>query len=319
MRRLIVIGAALGALGHAIGAAPPSPTMVQRQGSAAVWIRPGPGAGGRLTLRLSAEVTVKLAVEGPAALQVEPIRQLTDSPAWKMTKALPPASGPSGGHFSWEQTFQLVPLDKGDQPLLLTPLKYRAGNEEWRTVVWQPIPVTVTTVINRVDAGEASDITDIERLPVPRPWWEAWIWRPLSLLALIVVGTAWFIVRRGRRAAVLLSPDQAALRELDHVLALNLPRAGRTGRFSFLVSSILRRYLEKRYQLPARRQTTKEFLTALGQTPLFEPRQQEMVREFLERCDLANFAGVPPTPRECQDIAAAARQLVEQTAASSAI
>jgi hypothetical protein len=45
------------------------------------------------------------------------------------------------------------------------------------------------------------------------------------------------------------------------------------------------------------------------------PPQQEMLRDLLERCDLAKFAGVPPTAEECANMAAGVRQFVEQTAA----
>jgi len=313
-QRLTLLGVAVGAVCLATGATPSEPARVQQQGSAAVWLLPSPDAKGRLHVRLSAVVTVKLTVNGNAPLQVEPIRRITDAAAWKMTNVSPPLVGPCADHMCWEQTFQLMPLDQGDQPLPLAPLKYRWGKGEWQTVAWQPIPVTVTSVINRVDVSDASDITDIEYLPTPSPWWEVLMWPALGLLALLLALAAWLMARRWRHSAAPLAPDQAALRELDHLLALNLPHAGRAGRFSFLVSNILRRYLEKRYQLPARRQTTAEFLAALGQMPLLEPCHQELLRDFLERCDLAKFAGVAPTPQECQHIAAAARLLLEQTA-----
>jgi len=135
-----------------------------------------------------------------------------------------------------------------------------------------------------------------------------------GVLASALALAAWFLVRRWRRFAPPLPCDQAALRELDRLMAMNLPQAGRGVRFSFLVSTIVRRYLERRLQLPARRQTTAEFLAAMRQAPLLAPPQQELLRDFLERCDLAKFAGVAPTPQECQGIAASARMLLEQTA-----
>jgi hypothetical protein len=82
----------------------------------------------------------------------------------------------------------------------------------------------------------------------------------------------------------------------------------------FHLSTILRRFFEKRLQLPVQRQTTAEFLAALGQETRLAPAQQELLRGFLEACDLGKFAGVAPTPRQCQDLAATARRLIEHTA-----
>ena len=66
--------------------------------------------------------------------------------------------------------------------------------------------------------------------------------------------------RRHRPGA--LTSAQVACRELDRIASLGLPAAGQVERFHTLVSNVLRRYLEKRFGLPARRQTTPEFFIA---------------------------------------------------------
>jgi Domain of unknown function (DUF4381) len=291
------------------------PALVQQQGNAAVAVLAGKGADGGLTVSLSGVVYLTLSVEGPPSLEVEPGQRVLASDVWKVRAAVPPATIPLGdGRVRWQQTFQLAPLDRGEQPLALAPLRYRAGREEAHTVTWRPIPITVTTAITRVDVGEARDITDIEQLPPVPPWWRAPLWAGLALLVLALAGGAWFLVRRWRRAAPALTPAQAALRELDRLAALQLPQAGRVERFHTLLSLILRRYFERRLQLPVRRQTTTEFLDALRRGPQLTPEQQQRVRDFLERCDLAKFAGVMPAPEACEAVVLLARTLVEQTA-----
>jgi hypothetical protein len=76
----------------------------------------------------------------------------------------------------------------------------------------------------------------------------------------------------------------------------------------------MRRYLELRFRLPASHQTTPEFLTTLSGANLLDPAQQRILRDFLERCDLAKFARAGYSPLECQAAARMARDLVEQTA-----
>jgi hypothetical protein len=294
----------------------PSPAAgpVQQQGSAAVWMQPAPDAGGKLAVRLSTIVTIKLTVEGDARPEVEPLRHLTDSPAWKtLTVGLTTSIPLSETRWRWEQTFRLMPLDKGDQALPLPPLKYRIGQGDWQTATWQPLAVTVTTIVSQVDGGAASDITDIEHLPAEGSWWPAAAWAGGVVLVLALMAAFWFVARRRRQRRVSLSPEQAALRELGHLLALRLPEQGRAGRFLLQVSNILRRYFERRLQLPVQRQTTTEFLAALRQEPRLAPASQELLRKFLERCDLAKFAGVAPTTEECQELAATARKLLEES------
>jgi Domain of unknown function (DUF4381) len=299
----------------AAGMAPTDLVRVRQQGPAAVWIAPAPGKDGRLSVRLSAIVTIKVTVEGRQPLEVEPVKRITDSAAWKVVKVLAPSLvSLDANQARWEQSYQLMPLDKGDQPLSLTPLKFRTANGHWQTVAWQPIPATVTSIIKRIDAGETSDITDIEHLPTPVRWWQRLVWPGLAVLVAVIGGTAWLVVRRWRQSAASLPPDQAALRELDHLMTRSLPQAGRGARFCFLVASIVRRYLERRFNLPVQRQTTAEFLAAMHHAPPLAVPDQELLRDLLERCDLAKFAGVAPSPSECDELAARARRLIAQTA-----
>jgi hypothetical protein len=317
-RRLAKTALVLVALGLTTGTAPLGPpTVVQQQGSAAAAVRADKGPNGGLTVRLSGVVTITLSVEGSPPLEVTPDRRVTDSTAWKVKEVFPATTLPLGnGRVRWEQTIQLAPLDKGEQPLALAPLRFRENQQEWHSVTWQPFACTVTTAINRVDLGEARDITDIEHLPPVRPWWELPLGIGLGLLVGVLAVSVGFLMRRWRRFAPVLTPDQAALRELGRLTALKLPGAGRVERFHTMLSNILRRYLERRFQVPARRQTTAEFLEALRQGPELTPAQQALLRDFLERCDLAKFAGITPSLEECQAVADMARTLVEQTTAS---
>ena len=57
-----------------------------------------------------------------------------------------------------------------------------------------------------------------------------------------------------------------------------------------LLSIILRRYIEDRFQMRAPEQTTEEFLAVLRQDPEFTYEQREMLRAFLGECDMIKFA-----------------------------
>jgi hypothetical protein len=295
---------------------PGPPALVQQQGNASAAVFAAKGANGAPEVRLSGVMHVTLSVEGTPPLEVEPAQPVTDSPTWNVREASAAVTVPlPDGRVRWRQRFALIPLDKGEQPLPLAPLRYREQTGDWHTANWKPIPVTVTTAVRRADLGEARDITDIEHLPPVRSWWD-WALGALAVLivAALAVG-AWRLLRRWRRGGAPLTAAQLALRELDRLTALKLPEAGKVERFHTLLSNILRHYFEKRFQIPARRQTTTEFLEALRQAPELSAAQQALLRDFLERCDLAKFAGVTPAPAACHAAADMARTLVEQTAA----
>jgi hypothetical protein len=109
-------------------------------------------------------------------------------------------------------------------------------------------------------------------------------------------------------------PDRWALAELDRIDGLGLPEAGDVERYHTLLSDVVRGYLERRYRLPASRQTTPEFLKAVAAAGLLTPARQAVLGGFLERCDLAKFARAGYSADECRAAAAMARELVEQSA-----
>src|SRR5262249_4887264 len=118
------------------------------------------------------------------------------------------------------------------------------------------------------------DITGIEGAPPAPPpvRWPYWLAIGIASTAgVCLVGWRW---GRGRPAGRSLSPDRWALAELDRIAALGLPETGEAERFHTLVSDVIRRYLELRFDLRAPQRTTPEFLRSLGeQSPLPAERQ----------------------------------------------
>jgi hypothetical protein len=184
-------------------------------------------------------------------------------------------------------------------------------------VEWQPVNVVVTTQVVKAEITEARDITSIEPLPPEEPW-------PLWLLTLAAVPPAvavglvvWLLLRRRLPTALPLSPDRAALRELDALAERRPSTLQGAERFHTALAAVVRRYVEHRYHLPAGRRTTQEFLAAAESSPHLAAEQQAVLREFLERCDLAKFAPVVPSAEECQATLALGRAFVEQTSSTN--
>ena len=163
------------------------------------------------------------------------------------------------------------------------------------------------------DSSELRDITGIEEIPVfPfRPWW------PYGLGVAVVLLTSMFLAgwnywRRyfGESEA---APGPWALELMRQIDSLNLPDAGQVDKYHQLYSEVIRQYLEKKFQVRASRQTTPEYLQAIGASSLLDASQKNMLKEFLERCDLAKFAQIRFPKEDCQALGQSARIFVVQT------
>jgi len=106
----------------------------------------------------------------------------------------------------------------------------------------------------------------------------------LSLLGLVV----WLIAKRRNLTVPPKLPRQIALEELERI-GRDIERMS-PYQFSIRVSDILRKYVTQQYGLPATRQTSIEFLTALAKASPFSTEEQTLLEDFLNRCDLIKFA-----------------------------
>jgi len=275
----------------------------------------------RTVLTLSAHMFLTLTVEGPVPLEVERIGEITTSKDWEeRAVGEPEIAILPNGRLRWRQTYRLEPRQPGKLELPVSPTRFRFGpkppKDDWKWIehVWKPIPVEVTSLVSVASLSELRDITPPETLP-PEPASDAWKWGAGGGGA-VLLGAAVTVWRRRRkrpRPTVALPPHLWALRELERIDALDLPGARDVERYHVLLSDVLRRYIELRFAVRAPEQTTPEFLEALRRSSTFAPEQQEQLREFLHRCDLAKFARVDYTPRECQAAADMARRFIEQT------
>jgi len=140
-----------------------------------------------------------------------------------------------------------------------------------------------------------------------------WLWIALgaaaALLALLIA--LWFLLRPHR----LLSPKSAyelALEKLEKARALL--REDNPMPYAVLVSETIRSYLGQRFETPSTRRTTEEFLRQMESdraTPLAEHR--DLLKDFLQSCDLVKFARYQPTLTELEQVQQRAMTFVTAT------
>jgi hypothetical protein len=282
---------------------------------------------GVIEARFSVELLLTISVEGDAPLKItggalaDQVQAQEKSGLWFSCKSVGPEThAPAGnGRERWEMALRLSPRPPREQAVVELrplPVEYAEGADGKRgKVEWQAVKLRLTTDVASLDVKkELRDITPPENPPPPPPSWTRWLpWIGIAVAVLGLVAGGWGLRRRFASPAPPLAPHEWAARELDRIEALHLPEAGEVERFHTLLSDVVRAYLERRFSLPASQQTTAEFLETMRRSPQLTPAQQGLLREFLERCDMAKFARAVPPPEECRAVAGMARSFVQET------
>ena len=158
----------------------------------------------------------------------------------------------------------------------------------------------------------ATDIRDVKP-PVAIPSW----WIPVIAIAVVVAlaAAAVYAWRRYRRQqkqpppAIVIPPYRRALERLRAALDL----IHNPERFCVVLSDAVRVYLEERFDLHAPERTTEEFLAEIQASSLLSDLQQQLMGDFLTRCDLVKFARAEMGEPELRELYDVAVRLVEET------
>jgi hypothetical protein len=141
------------------------------------------------------------------------------------------------------------------------------------------------------------DLRDIRALIV-FPNYTLWILLGGLVIILLILAWHWFANRPARLA------QNAYDQTLDKLArARALLREEEPMPYAVLVSETIRHYLGQRFRSPSTRRTTEEFLRLMENdpaTPLAAHR--ELLREFLQSCDLVKFARYQPTLHELEQV-----------------
>ncbi len=138
-------------------------------------------------------------------------------------------------------------------------------------------------------------IEDFTLLPLPA-WWESpWVLAGLFLAALIlmIVGYGWWrwwAARTPARSSAPPEPDRTP--EFLARLAALRARRGQLSAYDLAIecSDLLREYVEWRFRLAIRFQTTREFLEAAARDAALVPEKRDWLGKYLKFCDLVKFA-----------------------------
>ncbi|MBL7146109.1 MAG: hypothetical protein ISS76_17865 [Phycisphaerae bacterium] len=178
----------------------------------------------------------------------------------------------------------------------------------------EPVEVEVTSLLGEQrEELVIEDIEDVVEMPQDASLW--WIWL-LIIVCIAAAAVGWILLRRKRVAKLIRIFKPAHEIAYDRLKALvkeNLVEAGKIKEFYERISSILRHYIEHRFDLPAPERTTEEFLAELQYTDVLSVSDKKSLEEFLTHCDLVKFAKHSPTTEQIQQTFDLVKEFIEKT------
>jgi hypothetical protein len=246
-----------------------------------------------------AAATYVLRLKGPAGLEAGSPRLADATGAWQPAWQSSAWSADDAGVVV-EEVVDLQQVKPGTAPLPGVKVRFREGESAaWQEVEWPDVLCPERDGL----APEAPPA-----VPPASGWLPAVVAATLGAVVLLAGG--WSLLRRRAAAQPSLPPGPRTLRELEEVEQAAQPGCDGSVLHARLADAV-RRYLAERFGLRALEQTTAEFLESARPVPQLGGERQELLRDFLQRCDLAKFARAGLSPEECRRTAALARALVE--------
>lgn len=195
---------------------------------------------------------------------------------------------------------------------LIAPQRIEASLES-DSLKLQTDPVALR-VLNRM-AGDEDDILDIED-PLKDPRLPAWIWIILAVFgAVLLIALGWWLRRKFKPELRILRlpPYEEALEALKEMRARNLLQQGNQAEYFFEMGFILRRYLERRFQVDILDATLTELRRRMSHVAGLKENYKESVIRFAEETEPVKFAKFELSPERCEFWNAWMDRLLEET------
>ena len=178
--------------------------------------------------------------------------------------------------------------------------------------------LTLVFLISDAALGVAAEIRDVKPpMDFPTNYFF------LFFILLLIIGICCFLViqalliklkgKKKKTEESRVDPYSMALKKLEELKKETLPLQGKVNLYYTKLSDIVRCYMEGRFKIRAPEMTTEEFLWTLNQKNIFKENQKQLLKEFLNGCDLVKFADYQATLKEIDQSLLQAERLIEET------
>ena len=196
----------------------------------------------------------------------------------------------------------------GKRTIHAVEIKYREkGESNWKTFKTREMAFTVESVLPR--NMRLYDIKDIKgpKYPFSLLRLLGWIAAPLAVLWLLSK-----LIKKLKRRPPPKTPFEIAMEAIDSARA-DFAKTSDAKEYYVRISDAIRRYIETVFKVKAPEMTTQEFLSGLGTSWKVSEDYKELLKNFLETCDLVKFARHAPSKDEADAALAAAKRFLEGT------
>lgn len=273
---------------------------------------------------LGEPIYVRLEVEAPAGVSIDaPFQEAGDQRLGRFRVVgftRDTQRSPGGGQLQ-QQTYTLEAPSSGRQripPLRLEMIDARSGGsadaKKPQELLTDEVPIEIAPVPAEVASAELKPAAGELEPDVGGTSWALMLGIGGGILML---GSGSILAFRGYRARRRIQQQRSAyeeaVAELRALQDKGAPDSDAADAWFVRLSSIVRTYLEHRYEIRAPELTTEEFLLVATARPELTEEHRGLLTQFLERCDRVKFAGYRPDTEESLATLAAARGFVEDT------
>jgi hypothetical protein len=232
---------------------------------------------------------------------------------------VPPPQLIDDGMVLHRKFYELEPFLSGDYTIPPMKILFRKKGEESEQkheIESEELIIKVKSLLQK----DATSLTIKEIVPPVQPAEPARWWVTYGAIGAVVFGASgvfvFFLRRRGREIDEAIrrrAANEIAYEDLEALLAEKLIEKGELKTFYLRLSGVLRHYIEDRFGLRAPERTTEEFLRDLHSTDVLVPSHKDLLRAFLQHCDMVKFAEHQPTNNEIQKAFDSCKQFIIET------
>ena len=189
-------------------------------------------------------------------------------------------------------------------------IKYKKkGAKDWKSVQTKALNVTVETIFPK---GKMPD--DIKDVKGPLYYFEINWFLVSGVLILFIIITSIVLYKFRKKPIPVKLPHETAAEELEAARG-NFLRTADIKEYYAGISDCVRRYIERSFKLKAPEMTTEECLGSLRESTVLSLDQKDLLKSFLNACDLVKFAKYTPAKGEMEAVFLAAKKFIEETKA----
>jgi len=218
--------------------------------------------------------------------------------------------------YAVSQKYRITSFDSGYAyiPSFQFPVKTQYGAD---TLHSKPLYLEVKTIPDT----SKTKLMDIKKpFDAPLSFKEIAPYLLYGVLGILIILLIIYLIRKKKKKEPVFKPAKPsepahilAIRELEQLKNKKLWQKGETKAYHSELTEIIRKYIERRFQVPAMEQTSDEILEVFDKNKYIDEDSRKELEEMFRTADLVKFAKASPLPDENENCYQRAYNFVRRT------